>query len=177
MNWIDTGRPALLYVFFLCVGKWACMHIISASPSLRVVGVGLRCLKYTQALTTPLGAALPRLALASTEPDKWNLIPPSNDRALCIAYCNCMHAFVSIFWWQCVCRSVYITQKYTELPLMARDYRNSPTPHNPTTTRRGKIWQIWPSDSTYTVGQKNRHFHLSPPLRFLRLYRKLIKRK
>ena len=83
MNWIDTGSPALLYVFVcLCVGKWACMHIISASPSLRVVGVGQRCLKYPQALTiqpwvTPLGAALQRLALASTEPDKWNLIPPA----------------------------------------------------------------------------------------------------
>src|SRR6218665_542251 len=66
----------------LCVGKWACMHIISASPSIRVVGVGQRCLKYPQALiiqtwVTPLGAALQRLALASTEPDKWNLIPPA----------------------------------------------------------------------------------------------------
>src|SRR6218665_698171 len=41
-----------------------------------------------------------------------------------------------------------ISRHVTELPLMARDYRNSPTQHNPTTTRRGKIWQIWPSDST-----------------------------
>src|SRR6218665_2362077 len=66
----------------LCVCKWACMHIVSASPSIRVVGVGQRCLKYPQALTiqtwvTPLGTAVQRLALASTEPDKWNLIPPA----------------------------------------------------------------------------------------------------
>src|SRR6218665_898444 len=66
------------------------------------------------------------------------LDPPSNDRALCVAYCNCMHAFVSIFLWQCVCRSVYITQKYTELPLMPVITEIPQPPHNPTTKRRGE---------------------------------------
>src|SRR6218665_1868612 len=66
-----------------------------------------------------------------------------------------MHAFVSIFWWQCVCRSVYITQKYTELPLMARDYRNSPTPAQPYHNKAREIWRIW------HIGQKHQHFHLS----------------